>query len=146
MDQPVVLDQHDWLGRAPGHRAIKSVDLLQMGYEVAAAFGRAGMHNQFVCDMIKRAQHCHFLGLAGSRHTQIGAGFRPRSGEIGVRQRLALIAIKQNDVAGLGLLFAQLQAQAYPIDLAGNLPPFQRVPRPPVTELFFATPWTVASG
>ena len=110
MDRPIVLDQHDWLGRAPGHRAIKSIDLLEMGYEVAAALGRAGMHNQFVRDMIKRAQNCHFLGLAGGRHAQIGAGFRPCSGQIGMRQRLALIAIKQNDVPGFGLLFAQLQA------------------------------------
>ena len=57
--------------------------------------------------------------------------------EIGMRQRLALIAIKQNDVAGRGLLLAQLQTQTDPIDLAGDLPPFQCVPRPPVTELFF---------
>jgi hypothetical protein len=104
------------------------------------------MHNQFVRDMIKRAQYRHFLGLAWCRHAQIGAGFCPCPGEVGMRQRLAFIAIKQNDVAGRGLLLAQLQTQAYPIDLAGNLPPFQRVPRPPVTELFFAAPWTVASG
>jgi hypothetical protein len=52
-----------------------------------------------------------------------------------MRQRLALIAIKKNDVAGCGLLLAQLQTQAYPIALAGHLPPFQRVPRPPVTAL-----------
>jgi hypothetical protein len=63
-----------------------------------------------------------------------------------MRQRLALIAIEKHDVADCGLLLAQLQTQANPIDLAGNLPPFQRVPRPPVTELFFAAPWTVASG
>jgi hypothetical protein len=84
------------------------------------------------------------------RHPEIevrlGAGFRPCSSEVGVRQRLALIAIEKHDVAGFCLLLAQLQTQAYPIDLAGNLPPFQGVPRPPVTELFFATPWTVASG
>jgi hypothetical protein len=63
-----------------------------------------------------------------------------------MRQRLTLIAIEKHDVAGFGLLLAQLQTQAYPIDLAGNLPSFQRVPRPPGTGLFFATPWTVASG
>ena len=62
-----------------------------------------------------------------------------------MRQRLALIAIEKNDIARFGLLLAQLQTQADPIDFAGNLPPFQRVPRSPVTELFFATPWTVAS-
>ena len=117
-----------------------------MRHEVAAAFGRTGMHNQFTCDMIKRAQHRHLLGLAWCRHAQIGASFRPCSGEVGMRQRLALIAIQKHDVAGFCLLLAQLQAQANPVDFAGNLPPFQRVPRPSVTELFFATPWTVASG
>jgi hypothetical protein len=63
-----------------------------------------------------------------------------------MRQRLVLIAIKKDDVARCGLPLAQLQTQANPIDLAGNLPPFQRVPRPPVTELFFATPWTAATA
>src|SRR5277367_6556949 len=137
MDRPVVFDQYDRLARSAGHRAVKSIDLLEMRHEVAAALGRTGMHNQFMRNMIKRAQHRQLLGLAWCRHAQIGAGFRPCSGEVGMRQRLALIAIKQNDVAGCGLLFAQLQTQANPIDLAGNLPPFQRVPRPPVTELFF---------
>jgi hypothetical protein len=67
-------------------------------------------------------------------------------GEIGMRQRLAFIAIKQHDVASRSLLLAQLQTQANPIDLAGNLASFQGVPRAPATELFFATPLTVASG
>jgi hypothetical protein len=40
------------------------------------------------------------------------------------------------DVAGFGLLFAQLQTQTDPIDLAGRLPPFQGAPRPPVAEFF----------
>src|SRR5277367_466270 len=137
MDRPVVLDQHDRLARSSRHGAIKSIELLEMRHEVAAALGRTGMHNQFVSDMIKRAQHRHLFGLTRSRHAQIGAGFCPCSGKIGMRQRLALIAIKQNDVTGCGLLLAQLQTQANPIDLAGNLPPFQRVPRPPVAELFF---------
>ena len=54
-----------------------------------------------------------------------------------MRQRFALVAIEQNDVAGFGLLLAQLQAQADALDLVGDLAPFQRVSRPPVTELFF---------
>ena len=40
-----------------------------------------------------------------------------------MRQRLALVAVEQNDVAGLGLPLAQVQAQADPIHLAGSLPP-----------------------
>jgi len=36
-----------------------------------------------------------------------------------MRQGLAFIAVEKNDVAGFGLAFAQLQAQADPIHLAG---------------------------
>ncbi len=53
-----------------------------------------------------------------------------------MRQRLALVAVKQNDVASGGLLFAQLQAQTNPLDIGGNLAPLQRVPRTPPAELF----------
>jgi hypothetical protein len=38
-----------------------------------------------------------------------------------MRQRLALIAVEENDVAGFRLLFSQLQAQADPFDLGGDL-------------------------
>ncbi len=54
-----------------------------------------------------------------------------------MRQRLALVAIEQNNVAGFGLLLAQLQTHADPLDLVGDLASFQGVPRPPPTELFF---------
>ena len=40
---------------------------------------------------------------------------RPGASEIGMRQRLALVAVKKHDVAGFGLPFAQLQAQADPL-------------------------------
>ena len=53
-----------------------------------------------------------------------------------MRQRLALIAIEQDDIAGFGLLLAQPQTQADPFDLGGTLPPLQRVPRTPPVELF----------
>jgi hypothetical protein len=36
-------------------------------------------------------------------------------------QRLALVAIEQNNIAGFGLLLAQLQTQADPFDLVGDL-------------------------
>src|SRR5208337_1482815 len=48
-----------------------------------------------------------------------------------------LVAIEQNDVAGFGLLLAQLQTQADPVHLAGCLASLQRVPRAPPAELFF---------
>ena len=53
-----------------------------------------------------------------------------------MRQRLALIAVEENDVASFRLLFSQLQAQADPFDLGGDLAALQRVPWPPPTELF----------
>jgi hypothetical protein len=53
-----------------------------------------------------------------------------------MRHCLALVAIKKNDVAGCGLLFAPQPAQADPFDLACDLAPLQRVPRPPPTEFF----------
>ena len=61
-------------------------------------------------------------------------------------QRLALIAVEKGNVARFGLVFAQLQAQAHPFHLAFRLTSLQRVPRPSPAELFFAGPWTVASG
>ena len=61
-------------------------------------------------------------------------------------QRLALVAVEENDVAGFSLLFAQFEAQADPIDFAGDLASLQRVPRTPPAELFFARLWTVANG
>jgi hypothetical protein len=52
-------------------------------------------------------------------------------------QRFALVAVEQNDVAGCGLLFEKLQAQADPLDFAWHLAALQRVPGAPPTELFF---------
>lgn len=45
-----------------------------------------------------------------------------------MRQRLDFTAVEQNDVAGSGLLLAQLQAQADPFDVGCVLPALQRVP------------------
>src|SRR6186713_98101 len=45
MDRPIVLDQHHRLDGLPGLRAIEPVELLEMGDEVAAALGRAGVHD-----------------------------------------------------------------------------------------------------
>jgi hypothetical protein len=42
-------------------------------------------------------------------------------------QGLALAAINENDVAGLGLGFARLKVQPHALDLAGALAAFQRV-------------------
>ena len=61
-------------------------------------------------------------------HAQVRAALGPRTRQIRVRQGIALIAIEENDVAGLGLGLAQLKAQPHALDLAGALAAFQRVP------------------
>ncbi len=118
-------------------RAVEAVELLEVSDEVGAALGRARMHDELARDVIERAHHRHLLGLSRRRHAQVGAALGPRPGEIGMRQRLAFVAVEQNDVAGLGLRLAQLEAKSHALDLGGNLAAFQRVPRPPPAEVFF---------
>src|SRR5580698_6427909 len=136
VDGAVVLDQHHRCEGLPGFWAIEPVELLEMGDEIAAALGRAGMDDEFADRVVERAQQRDFLCLSRGRHTQIRARLRPGMGEVGMRQRLALIVIEQDNIAGFGLLLAQLQAQADPLDLGGVLPALQRVSRPPPAEVF----------
>jgi hypothetical protein len=98
------------------------------------------------CDVIERTQHPHLLGLSWRWHPQVGAGIRSRPREIGMRQRLTPVVVRQNDVTGFGVAFTQVQTKADPIHLAGCLPSLQDVPGLPPTELFFATPWKTATG
>ena len=137
MDRPVVLDQHDGLCRPARLGTEELIELLEMGHEVGAALAWAGVDDELAGDVIERPQHRHLLSLSRRGHAQVGACLRPSAGEIGMRQRLAFIAVEQNDVAGFGLAFAQLQAQADPIHLAGGLSSLQRVPGAPPAEVFF---------
>jgi hypothetical protein len=137
MDRTIVLDQHDWLGLSPGLRSKETVELLQMGDEIAAALGRARVDDKLAREVIERPQHRDLLGLPRRRHTQVRPRLRPGAGEIGMGQRLALIAVEKNNVSGLGLLFAQLQAQAYPFHFAFRLASLQRVPGPSPAKVFF---------
>src|SRR5271165_4233946 len=91
VDRTVVLDQHDWLGLSLRLRSKVTVELLQMSDEIAAALGRAGMDDELARDVIERPQNRDLLGLPRRRHTQVRARLRPGAGEIGMRQRLALI-------------------------------------------------------
>src|SRR6185503_7604635 len=136
VDRSIVLDQQHRLDGLSGLRAIQPVDLLEMGDEVAAALGRAGVQDELACDVIERTQHGDLLRLPRRWHTQVRPRLGPGPREIRVRQCLALVAVEQHDIAGLGLLLAQLQAQADPFDLGGTLASVQRVPRPPPAELF----------
>jgi len=88
------------------------------------------------CDVIERTQHPHLLGLSWRWHPQVGAGIRSRPREIGMRQRLTPVVVRQNDVTGFGVAFTQVQTKADPIHLAGCLPSLQDVPGLPPTELF----------
>jgi len=133
VDRTIVLDEHHRLGGLPGPGTVKPIELLEMGDEIAAAFGPAGVDDELARDVIERSQYRDLLGLSRCRHTQVGARLCPCAGEIGMRQRLALVAIGKDNVLGFGLLFAQLQAQADPFDLAGDLASFKRVPRSPPT-------------
>jgi hypothetical protein len=92
MDRAIVLDQHDRLGLPPGLGAVESVELLEIGDEVATALGRAGMNDEFAREVIERSQDRDLLGLSRCRHAQVRTRRRPYPGEIGMRQRLALVA------------------------------------------------------
>jgi len=137
VDRAVVLDQHDRLHLASGLRAIEMIDLFEMIDEVAAALGRAGVRDEPAREVIEGSQDRDLFGLSRRGHAQVRPRLRPGAGEIGVGQRLALVAVEKDNVAGFGLLFAKLKAQADPIDLIGDLASLQRVPRPPPAEVFF---------
>jgi hypothetical protein len=110
--------------------------LFKMSDEVAAALAAAGVDNEVACDVIERTEQRDFLRLSRRRDPQIGSCLRPDAGEVGMRQCLALVTVEQDDVAGFGLLLAQLQTQADPLNLGGDLAALQRVPRTPPAELF----------
>ena len=79
-----------------------------MSDEVAAALGRAGVDNALASDVIERTEQRDCLRLSRRGDPQIGSCLRPDAGEVGMRQCLALVPVEQDDVAGFGLLLAQL--------------------------------------
>ena len=103
-----------------------------MSDKIAGALGWAGVHDELACDVIERSEHSDLLRLSRRGDAQVRSGLRPDAGKVGMRQRLALVTIEQDNIAGLGLLLAQPQTQADPFDLCGTLPPLQRVPRTPL--------------
>src|SRR3954467_7134722 len=70
----------------------------------------------------------------GRRHAQIGPLLGPGMGEIGMRQRLRLIAEQQYDIAGFGLCLEQLAAQPGTVHRLGVVTALQRVPGAAPTE------------
>src|SRR3984893_9562440 len=87
------------------------------------------MHDEFAGRRVQYAHHRHLSRLPRGGDTQIGASFGPDVGEIRMRQRLGLVAIQQNDIAGPCLLTPYLETQSDAVDLVRVLAAFQRVPR-----------------
>ena len=73
MDRSIVLDQHDRFDLPPRHGAVELIKLFEMRHEISAAFGWTGVDDELARDVIERTQNCHFFGLSGGRHAQIGA-------------------------------------------------------------------------
>ena len=71
VDRAVVLNQdHRRIGLAR-FGTIPPVDLLEVGDEVAAALGWAGVHDELAGGVVERAQQGDFLCLARRRHAQV---------------------------------------------------------------------------
>ena len=60
------------------------------------------VYGQLARDMIERSDHRHFLGPS-RRQSQVHTALGPCAHQIRGCQGLALVATKENDVAGLGL-------------------------------------------
>ena len=83
---------------------------------------------------VEDAEHRHLGGLPRRGDPPVGAPLGPGMREIGVCQRLGLVAEQQHDVARLGLRLQQPPAQARAVHRVGILPALQRVARPPPAE------------
>src|SRR4051794_9725213 len=95
------------------------------------------MDQQFAGRPIEHAQYRHLDRLARRRHAQVGPLLGPGMGEIGMRQRLRLIAEQQYDIAGFGLCLEQLAAQPGTVHRRGVLSALQRVPGAAPAEIPF---------
>ena len=134
MDRAVVENDDDGLDRHADLGAAQKIEGVQQRDEIGAALGAGGGDDELAARPIERAHHGDLPGLSGRRHAKVGPTLCPGASEIGMRQRLALVGEQENDIAGRGLRLAQLQPQADTIDLVGDLPAFQRVPRPSEAE------------
>ena len=130
MDRAVVENKDDGLVRSARAWAIDRVEAAEEGDEVAAALGGAGIDDQLMRGAGERADHRPLLGLPRRLDAQIAAAFGPGAGKIGMGEGFRFVAEQQGDIAGLGLLPQQAQAQAGAVDRIGVLPALQRVPRP----------------
>src|SRR4249919_1403160 len=90
VDRAVVEHNNDRLDERPGLWAVEAVENVQMSDEVCASLGAGGGDDELALHPIERAHHGNLLGLPRGWHAQVRAAFGPGTGEIGMRQRLAL--------------------------------------------------------
>jgi hypothetical protein len=130
MDGTVVEYEEDGFVGAAWTRPVDRVEAADEGDEVATALGGAGIDDQLMSGAVERTDDRPLLGLPRRLDPQIATAFGPDAGEIGMGERLRLVAEQQGDIAGSGLLPQQAQAQAAAVDRIGVLSALQRVPRP----------------
>ena len=102
MDRAIVLYEDHRLGGLAGPGTKKPIELLEMGDEIAAAFGRTGVDDELARDVIERPQHGDLLGLSRRRHTQVRPRLCPCAGVPVPPAPLAL------SLAGVGALAVNL--------------------------------------
>ena len=134
VDGSVVEHQHHGPARAAGLGAISPVQQFQQADEVGAGLGGRGVDEQLAAGRVERADHSYLAGLAGRLDPQVGALLSPGMGQVGMRQRLALVGIQQGDVAGLRLGPTDRQAHAHALDRGLVLPLAQGVTGPAPSE------------
>src|ERR687889_1243105 len=137
VDRAVVEDEHDRFLRTAGHRAILRIDLLQKRDEIGTALAPAGAHHQVARRPVEYPEHRHLGGLAGRWNAQIRALLGPGMGQIGMGQRLRLIAEQEHDIARLGLRLQELAAQASAVHGVSVLAALQGMARPAPAEIPF---------
>ncbi len=129
VDRPIVEHQYDRFRLASWPRSEAGIKLFQQSDEIGTSFRCRGMHDEFAGRRVEHPHHCHLTCLTGRFNAQVGPSFGPGVGEVRMGQGLRLISIKQNDVAGPGLLAPDLETQSNAVDFVRVLPPFQRVSR-----------------
>ena len=119
MDRAIVENEDDWPLRPTRAGSIGGIEPAQQGDEVPAALGGAGIDEQPAGGEIEAAEY-RPLGRAPRRlNPQILAPLGPGVSEIGRGERLRFIPKQQRDIAGVGLLFQQAQAQSGAVNRVG---------------------------
>ena len=68
VDRAIVLHEDHRFGGLAGPGTVEPIEFFEMGDEIAAALGRAGVDDELARDVIERPQHGDLLGLSRRRH------------------------------------------------------------------------------